>query len=546
MSYVPKLNLNAMRNLYYYGALYNSYGVLPKTRVELRMIKASAFIRSTPGWAEQLYDEEKCDEWATQVRESFKLTDKEVDCVFEELVYCARLKANGRIGEELGGVDKVWINDTVSGCELAGELVCGTAMLMSDHSAASAANDIGVLPVDTQVLVDPFLYPFVLYYSLICEESIMNPKDALTCRYAEDGSKLVLRTVEELMSESYSRNVVAQLDDCGLKHYVDAYEIFGYGSTGTSWLPTDFEVNDDGTVSIRSYINNLHPTRYADLYESIAKVFANFVPLLEQVAADVIHPRSLRVVVDSEKCFESTMLHPDDIINLLNQGMPVPEEYQRFVTTGYNYWGSKRRTKIVNVKGTSIDATALYDAWVKSIKYTEPEPLSFSPSPRPTVPDSMRSLVLQASVEMASINLTPEDPSRAEGAWQAVGTSVERIFAVCLYFYDVENIASAELLFRDQVEEMPFSTMKEKQEFCHAHDGVQHRSKYTCQYSQEVGGVEIKSGRYICYPNLYQTKMPALELADPTRPGHARYIAFYVADPATRMFSTEIVAPQDP
>ncbi|KAJ1918319.1 hypothetical protein LPJ71_001693 [Coemansia sp. S17] len=40
--------------------------------------------------------------------------------------------------------------------------------------------------------------------------------------------------------------------------------------------------------------------------------------------------------------------------------------------------------------------------------------------------------------------------------------------------------------------------------------------------------------------------MPAFELADPTKPGHVRYISFYVADPYTKMFSTEIVPPQDP
>ncbi|KAJ2895949.1 hypothetical protein GGI21_005092 [Coemansia aciculifera] len=65
-------------------------------------------------------------------------------------------------------------------------------------------------------------------------------------------------------------------------------------------------------------------------------------------------------------------------------------------------------------------------------------------------------------------------------------------------------------------------------------------------YTQEVGDVEIKSGSYMCYPNFYQTKMPKLELADPTRPGHVKYIAFYIVDPTTRLVSTAIVPPQQP
>ncbi|KAJ2414315.1 hypothetical protein GGI10_002460, partial [Coemansia sp. RSA 2530] len=62
----------------------------------------------------------------------------------------------------------------------------------------------------------------------------------------------------------------------------------------------------------------------------------------------------------------------------------------------------------------------------------------------------------------------------------------------------------------------------------------------------EVGAVEIKSGGYICYPNFYQTKMPCFELADPTRPGHVKYIAFYVVDMAYKLVSTDIVPPQQP
>ncbi|KAJ2411780.1 hypothetical protein GGF41_006276, partial [Coemansia sp. RSA 2531] len=61
----------------------------------MRMLKASAFIRSAPEWAEQLSDESKRQEWATEVKDTLKLTDREVEYVFRELKYYAQLKANG-------------------------------------------------------------------------------------------------------------------------------------------------------------------------------------------------------------------------------------------------------------------------------------------------------------------------------------------------------------------------------------------------------------------------------------------------------------------
>ncbi|KAJ2822453.1 hypothetical protein FBU31_004585, partial [Coemansia sp. 'formosensis'] len=72
------LGFNDISRMFSTKALYEAYSVKPKTRVEMRMIKASAFIRSTPDWADKLNDEEKCLEWKTQVKDTFNLTYSEV------------------------------------------------------------------------------------------------------------------------------------------------------------------------------------------------------------------------------------------------------------------------------------------------------------------------------------------------------------------------------------------------------------------------------------------------------------------------------------
>jgi len=48
------------------------------------------------------------------------------------------------------------------------------------------------------------------------------------------------------------------------------------------WLPSEFNIKD-GKVKINSYINNLDPLVDSDLYDSIANIFAKFVPQFEQV-----------------------------------------------------------------------------------------------------------------------------------------------------------------------------------------------------------------------------------------------------------------------
>ncbi|KAJ2745105.1 hypothetical protein GGI20_002438 [Coemansia sp. BCRC 34301] len=146
-------------------ALHEEYFVAPKIRVELRMLRASASIRSEPKWDEQLDGEDKRQEWATRVKGSFELTDREVDYVFEELKYYALLKKNGNDGEELGPVDDVWVASAANDSELAKEFKRNAKDL--ECGIAKAAPSVGL-----QALVDPFMHPLVTNKSYILTKSI--------------------------------------------------------------------------------------------------------------------------------------------------------------------------------------------------------------------------------------------------------------------------------------------------------------------------------------------------------------------------------------
>ncbi|KAJ2117322.1 hypothetical protein IW146_000849 [Coemansia sp. RSA 922] len=505
-----KLCLDKVSRLYYTKALYETHRAEPKTRVELRMLKASAFIRSTPEWANQVNDEEKRQEWTTQVKDTFSLADEEVEYVFEELKYYALLKDNGVSGEELGAIDNSWTINAESNCELAEEFKRNAAVLESNFAHAESTETEYTLLSGFKALVDPFLYSFSGDNSLLLDTPVATPQAALDAKLSrtKPGSPEGWFQATKKLNAILSAKKDA-FDKRELTELVQACHAVELGEEYMCWLPTDFHVNDDGSVTISSYINNLHPVRYAALYQTISKVFAKLMPLLEQVTTDMVHPRSLRAKFDREVCFKHGVDFPTELMHYIWEEKPLPS------------------------------------GWIEKMPYIEPVPGPFSSSDRPIKPYSMRGMPLQASVEIASINLTPENPVHTEGEWQAVGRAEERVFAVALYFYNVDNIASPKLKFREPVGERNIVNMGAKLEFCILHN-IDEDYGNGCLYTQEVGEIEIKSGSYICYPNFYQTMMPSVELVDPTRPGHLKYIAFYIADPSRRLISTALVPPQQP
>ncbi|KAJ2872878.1 hypothetical protein H4R27_006627, partial [Coemansia aciculifera] len=326
-----KLCLDKISRLYPIRAFFGTRIVELKTRVELRMLKASAFIRSTPEWAAQLNDEEKCREWTTQVKDTFNLADKEVEYVFEELKYYALLKDNGAGGEELGAIDNLWTINAASNCELAEEFKRNAAVLESDFVQAESNED--TLPSGFKALVDPFLYSFSGDNSLLLEIPVATPEAALNAELSrtkpgspEDWFQAIkdLNATLSADKDAFDKREITEL--------VRACHAVELGEEYVCWLPTDFHVSDDGSVTIPSYINNLHPVRYAALYQTISKVFAKFVPLLEQVTTDVIYPQRLRAVFTRESCFAPGMTDPQNIYSMFHDGA-LPEEYQKYLYT---------------------------------------------------------------------------------------------------------------------------------------------------------------------------------------------------------------------
>ncbi|OAJ44193.1 hypothetical protein BDEG_27457 [Batrachochytrium dendrobatidis JEL423] len=271
---------------------------------------------------------------------------------------------------------------------------------------------------------------------------------------------------------------------------------FGFISCKFQCLPSEFRVEQDGSVTINSYINNLNPIWHRDMYKCIAKIFKCFVPMFE----------SLFRTMDP-------VFRYIDIHNGTN-GYEPPNQSSR--------------------GGMEPDTQVTRPVYVPTL------PEHFESKYESAKPVSLRGCNLQVIVKLTNIQLTPSKPKYDEGNWHNEGPINESIVATGLYYYDVENITTPKLDFRVAVSWCHYqgaSDMYWKDVY-----GIDQESPH----SQYIGSLELPNGRCLVYPNRYQHKEQSFELADPTQPGHCKILTFFVVDPACRIVSTAHVAPQQP
>ncbi|KAJ2470983.1 hypothetical protein GGI02_002567, partial [Coemansia sp. RSA 2322] len=176
MSLNQALSLDAIKALYSNGMLFEGCPAEKKTRMELRMIKLSASIRPEPNWTSQINDDIMRQEWAARAKNDFNLTDKHVEYVFTELEHYVQLMSECVGGEMLAGVDSVWISDNNYGNGFKRNVAklendCISTLSNDVDSSASSKN--------LQVLLDPFMYPFMAEKSFIASKPFTSPQAAL-------------------------------------------------------------------------------------------------------------------------------------------------------------------------------------------------------------------------------------------------------------------------------------------------------------------------------------------------------------------------------
>ncbi|KAH9264525.1 hypothetical protein BASA83_011996 [Batrachochytrium salamandrivorans] len=169
-------------------------------------------------------------------------------------------------------------------------------------------------------------------------------------------------------------------------------------------------------------------------------------------------------------------------------------------------------------------------------------PKSFGGPDTLPLPISLRGRHLQVIVKLASIHLTPDKPRYNGGSWRIEGTTNESIVATCLYYYEMENITSSKLSFRQAVRK-GFIYEQPSDRYYKDVYGI---TNVETETNKHLGSLDALPGRCIVFPNMLQHKVMPFELADPSKPGVRKILAFFLIDPSKRIVSTAHIPPQQP
>ncbi|MFM9368567.1 DUF4246 domain-containing protein [Streptomyces sp. Da 82-17] len=274
------------------------------------------------------------------------------------------------------------------------------------------------------------------------------------------------------------------------------------------WLPTDVEVDAEGNATFLSYVNNVHPEKHRELAAVLPELFGRVLPLFENVLTDLRHPRPLRIKADPWGWYEDTEpVRPDG---------DDEETYTAYDEAWEEWWENRRPT--------------LPDA----PEFTAPE-----------VPDAaervdLRGRRLQVIAKLATIHLTPDRPEYAGGSWHVEGMMNERIVSTALYYWDSDNITESRLAFRTALDDPEYEQ----------NDDAGMRDVYGLNdedpLNQVLGSAATPAGRCLAFPNVLQHRVSPFRLADPSRPGHRKILAFFLVDPSQTIVSTSDIPPQQP
>ncbi|KAJ0398563.1 hypothetical protein ATCC90586_010359 [Pythium insidiosum] len=131
-----------------------------------------------------------------------------------------------------------------------------------------------------------------------------------------------------------------------------------------------------------------------------------------------------------------------------------------------------------------------------------------------------------------------DNPTYPGGSWHIEGAETESIVATGIYYFGCENITESKLSFR---------VIVEPPSYIH-NDDIGMASLFGLQNGkglvQRLGAATAMEDRCIVFPNTFQHRVEPFELADPSRPGVRKTLAFFLVDPSKKVLSTSVIPPQ--
>ncbi|KAJ3113641.1 hypothetical protein HDU96_003110, partial [Phlyctochytrium bullatum] len=408
----------------------------PKTLREQHYLACLSAVLNKPRWWEKLQDEAITLRWASELQ----LAKDEEDFLFAELRYIhdhklKRDTAGNVLFSPLTALG-TYVSDTVVDAGLVEELSRDLSLAEEEALKSQRWH-----PGSENITLDIF-HPS--NYCVVYGKT----------RISETPNALFGDKILHFPSQTFPIPPGRKFPD--YLHWVDVSPSF-------QWLPSDFEVADDGKVTIRSYINNLHPRRHKAAYHTIAQVYGKLIPMFEMALGTLGRDSPYRIAYNKSMIPSVGVLThkwgnelealssreervsfvrtipietPDDQIDWDAQEFNDADQLIEFL---YDHGYGSRETHLVQAEIPGFPAFDSYLEKVKSLLEDTVMPL--------------QGRQLQVIVKAASINLSPENPRYPGGGWHLEGTDNECIAATGILYYSVSNIKDARVEFREVFEE---------------------------------------------------------------------------------------------
>ncbi|KAJ4376011.1 hypothetical protein N0V83_001291 [Neocucurbitaria cava] len=316
-----------------------------------------------------------------------------------------------------------------------------------------------------------------------------------------------------------------------------------YWSETYQWLPANVAFQEDGSVKFTSYINNLHPTKYPEIYRTTEDLVKTSLPLWDQCLTMATGYQKRDGAGRTEPRFgkpdNPDDENPDNWTPDMEDCAHAEVSEKDLSDRGYDpkYCGEEDLTRY---KWEVVRKARLPEPTFNDIDYAREE--------GKRLVDRFRDSGLQIIVKMASIELTPEKPDFPGGGWHVEGQMNEHICATALYYLDSENITNSSLSFRMQTsayisDDEGYNVGQDAYHWMEEVYGTTLGSGGS-PCLQNYGTVETRQGRLLAFPNVLQHRVSPFQLIDPTKPGHRRFIALWLVDPTKRIISTANIPPQ--
>ena len=262
------------------------------------------------------------------------------------------------------------------------------------------------------------------------------------------------------------------------------------------------KLTDPTGCRITSYIPNVHPEFHQDFYHVLETLIDATIPMFNQSLIETKAPS-----------YENVRLH----VAVLESDSITPvisKDVREFTPP------QQRTTK------QFTDAQDRYHKWLFVDLKKE-----------------FWNIGLQMVCEVQEYDLSPDKPYCEGEDWHVQGQRNEYVCATAVLTYSARNIKQAQLSFRRRVwteeaglawgyiQEPPFAP-----EIYGAKTGD--------PVIQHMGEVDLRQGRIVCFPNIWQTRVLPFELEDKSRPGHMKLLTLHLIDPNRRIISTSRVPPQ--